>query len=546
MIAGDETGQVQRSRVFATWFVWGSVSGTILLLIGTLVFWRLPHWAPEWVARYSPSLDYALRATRQGNPGEAQRILTRRAWEWEGGMAAFLRERWEHGQLDRHDFLERDLLQEMCGAANVEYDAQQRLPPSRAEEVMKRFRERSRDDLLAACLVQLTQPEAEQRGAAAENLAILGDPRAVPVLIQRLDDLQVEVGEKAAQALGAIGDPSAIPALIQHARKYPQRDPKPYLNPVAWIKDPIDEEHLIAMLAVPSDWARERAMIRLRLHRTSASLLAVVRLTVDASPGTATRARNLLQATLTSDEIPLLASYLQQDDAVLKAGSVVALADAGDEAAVAPLFELLFAGEAIDLQVEQALLGSLPAHNDQPLDEALLHPSPLVRAWVARELGRRRLAGSAGKLMLQSADVDPRVRAAVLRALGAMQVNEVLPLCERGLQSGHQVERVAAMRALGDLGDPAAITWVRPFLGSSQIHERQASAQVLGQVGQRGAVGLCQELRRLLTDPESSVQEAARTALERLSDDPDEVRALEQRRLDDFSLLPEGAKPPAD
>lgn len=539
MTANEETGQAPHARLFATWFLWGSVVGTVLLLIGALVLWRLPLWAPAWIARHSPSLDYILWTLKQDQSGEAYEIVVKRAWEWEGSVARILRERWESGTLGRSDEMELFLLADLCHASLVEEGAQERLSPARADAVLKRFQERSRDDLLAACLILLERREVEFRELGAELLCSLRDRRAVPSLLRRLDDIQPEVSEKVAVAIGACQDPAVIPVLIRYALEHPERNPEPYLNAVAHIVDPIPEEHLIAILEVPSEWARHRVMLRLANQRTSASLLTLVRLTVDQHQGTAARARNLLRLTLTDEDVALLIGYLRFEDPLVQRGSVVVLTDAGASQAVVPLLDLLASPDgAIDPQVERAVLACLPVDDDALLHHGLAHHRPTVRAWTARELGRRQLAGSTEKLLIQADDPEPAVRAAILRALGAMRVAEALPLCERALAAADVDERVAALRTIGELGDARTIPWIRPFLRSAAGRERQASAQAVGQVGQRGASGLCQDLRRLLADPEPAVQESARTALERLSDDPEEVRALEQRRLDDFSLLP--------
>jgi len=57
----------------------------------------------------------------------------------------------------------------------------------------------------------------DDREDAAEHLGRLGDPRAVPALVQALlSDPDDDVREEAAEALGRIGDARALPAL-RHA-----------------------------------------------------------------------------------------------------------------------------------------------------------------------------------------------------------------------------------------------------------------------------------------------------------------------------------------
>ena len=66
-----------------------------------------------------------------------------------------------------------------------------------------------------ALIQALGDSDSAVRRAAAEALGKLGDPQAIPALIQALGDSDRDVRRAAAEALGAIGDPQAVPALIQ-------------------------------------------------------------------------------------------------------------------------------------------------------------------------------------------------------------------------------------------------------------------------------------------------------------------------------------------
>ena len=54
-----------------------------------------------------------------------------------------------------------------------------------------------------------------QRRIAAQVLGDIGDPVAVPALIDVLKNPNLSMGQEAARALGQIGDPAAVPALIE-------------------------------------------------------------------------------------------------------------------------------------------------------------------------------------------------------------------------------------------------------------------------------------------------------------------------------------------
>jgi HEAT repeat protein len=53
------------------------------------------------------------------------------------------------------------------------------------------------------------------RRAAAEALGKIGDPQAVPALMEALKDRDEDVRKAVAEALGEIGDPQAVPALLE-------------------------------------------------------------------------------------------------------------------------------------------------------------------------------------------------------------------------------------------------------------------------------------------------------------------------------------------
>ena len=61
-----------------------------------------------------------------------------------------------------------------------------------------------------------TDDDADMRWVAVDALGKIGDPVAVPALVQMLDtDTDDKVRRWAVWALGKIGDSSAIPALAQ-------------------------------------------------------------------------------------------------------------------------------------------------------------------------------------------------------------------------------------------------------------------------------------------------------------------------------------------
>jgi len=67
----------------------------------------------------------------------------------------------------------------------------------------------------AARVGQVLAENAELRGAAADVLGIMGNPKAVPYLQQAADDAEEDIRARVAFALGKLGDPQAVPTLIR-------------------------------------------------------------------------------------------------------------------------------------------------------------------------------------------------------------------------------------------------------------------------------------------------------------------------------------------
>ncbi len=72
------------------------------------------------------------------------------------------------------------------------------------------------DEAATEQLVQVLNDEiAFMRQSAAEALGKIGDPSAVPALVRALDEWSPDVRQAAANALGQIGDASAVPQLLE-------------------------------------------------------------------------------------------------------------------------------------------------------------------------------------------------------------------------------------------------------------------------------------------------------------------------------------------
>jgi HEAT repeat protein len=105
------------------------------------------------------------------------------------------------------------------------------------------------------------------RRAAAEAVGELGDPQAVPALIQTLGDSDGEVRRAAAEALGELSDPRAIPALSRALGDSDESVRRDAVRAIGKLGDPQAVPGLIQTLSDRDREARQAAAEALgKLH----------------------------------------------------------------------------------------------------------------------------------------------------------------------------------------------------------------------------------------------------------------------------------------
>ncbi|MFC5138149.1 HEAT repeat domain-containing protein [Actinomycetospora rhizophila] len=212
-----------------------------------------------------------------------------------------------------------------------------------------------------------------------------------------------------------------------------------------------------------------------------------------ARPGERARSAHLLGVLGGADALPRLVALLADRDPEVRAVAARALGHLADPSAAAPLVRALAAPDA-----------------RLPHQEAL---SAVARTGIA----------SHGALLRAADDLDPRVRARAVEALGLVGAVGAAPRLVTALVEDPVAEvRLRAARALGRLGSPVAL---EPLLaataGSEPAPLRATAAQALGALGARTAVPV---LARLVADPDHWVAHTAAAAL--LAAGPDGERVL--------------------
>ena len=322
----------------------------------------------------------------------------------------------------------------------------------------------------------LEQPGRHPARAWAAN--VLGEvraPRAFPVLVRGLGDLDDEVRAKCATALGRLGDRRAITYLLEHLLS----DPAPFVRAriagtLGQFDDPEVIDRLVRALGDPAWWVRMRS--------------------VEALEHIGARA-----------EGPLLVA-LDDPDPEIRIRAAVGLERLGVPATLVGMIERAERlPEAMETLVKFASAGAR-----ELLAELLLHPSLEVRQAVVsaiRHAARRDLAAE----LIEAArrDAAPALRAAAFEALGSLGAPEAVPPALDGLTDAEDEVRSAAIGVLGSLGGPEVVARLRERTADPEAGVRAAAARALGLLR---AADAAPDFLRLLGDPRPEVREAGARA----------------------------------
>ncbi len=276
-------------------------------------------------------------------------------------------------------------------------------------------------------------PAAQEVAAAV--LAGIGDPRAVPELVQRLDQGDDRVRLAAVEALGLLGDERAVEPLSRYLGR----------------ADRLLSGTVIRALGALAEAARERVLDACRSLLGHEDALRVA----DAC--------RVLAEVGSPAEIPLLQAVLRHEDPRAREAAVDALG-------------ALPAGEAVD-----------------QLRFGLTDESPQVRAAAARALGRQGGRPAVEALLIALQDDEPVVVGAAAEAVGEVGGPEdavhLLPLVGEAADPAPAPAAWAAVRALGRLGAPDLAT----ALGRAASHPEgevvkevaEVAADLEGEAGAR-------------------------------------------------------------
>lgn len=145
----------------------------------------------------------------------------------------------------------------------------------------------------------------------------------------------------------------------------------------------------------------------------------------------------------------------------------------------------------------------------------LKDPETPVRIAAVEAIGRTKHP-EAGRVILSALGEDspPELLDRGLRMLGTLKVKEAFDLFVKSLSHKDESVRWAAVYGLGLLGDPRALSHVRPFLDSESEGLREVAIETLGRLGDRGSLPGLEEILR--QSPKAFLRAAAATAMGRI------------------------------
>jgi HEAT repeat protein len=360
---------------------------------------------------------------------------------------------------------------------------------------------------------QLETGNIKQRRDAAAALGELGNPKAVPALLQKLDDTDEDrfVRTAAAIALGKLGDLNAVPVLIRAYRRFQEKERYVFLKSIAEIlgRTAPDDEKSRAVLsdavdtliqAVQDDSAdddvRTAAVEALGETRDPKAIPVLAEQLREDKPAsiaeTAARALRHFNDPQAIQALIQAATNTNKHIAIaVREAAVKSLGDIGNPNAVDTLIQIL-EDSSDEYTVRNAAARALGRIGDpkaiEPLIRTLENESENTTDW---SIARDTIAEVLGEFQ------DPRVTDALVKALGT-----------------DYFTAQAAAKSLKKLRDRRAVEpLVRILEGDPsdyRNHQRQFAAEILGVLGDPRAIPA---LAKALRDKNRSISKAARESL---------------------------------
>ena len=368
----------------------------------------------------------------------------------------------------------------------------------------------------------LETPEENLRYAAAEALGKIGEPKAIPLLIDCLDDQWVRY--PAIESLGQLKASEAIPDLI---RLYGEDEWVRLAvieaigrigssEEIQFLVDQMDESDDLVMQACFTSLARIEQRCSCgafeMLRNTGLDVDGIITAGLDAHDP---EIRKLAIWTLgmigDQDHIHLLVNQLSDfdDDVLNTARQAISTLGARHVGALTAYLESI--NEA---SLKKDLIEILAGIGDpiaiQAVIKNLEDGDEYVRETSARALGLFKSRLAADSLIEHLSDPSGRVRASCASSLGALKAVKATRNLLKSLEDNFVEAREAASEALGKIGTAEAIRHVGALLKHDRVEVRQAAVQCLGLMMDKRAETY---LIEALTNPDRGVRRFAANML---------------------------------
>jgi len=415
--------------------------------------------------------------------------------------------------------------------------------------------------LREAYVKELKSPEQHLRARAAAGLGTLGDPLAVPALVEALDDEDPFVRKSAISSLGSIGDSSALSALV------PLLGVRELRPDIARALASIGDSSVIGELlrAVFDEAGLGTYAESLRALWTSDATATLFKLLEDSRPDAKVNWALLLPDLDPAGSLSAMITWLSSPSHQVRAAAATGLGRTADRSATEPLIKALSdpalpvreaacqalgrleALEAVPylidtLEEDNVRLKSAAAHalnqikdptslvpliaagnlsadwdivpaHARFLAQGLAHPSPAARRYCAKMLAGVATPAQQAALATALSDEDPVVRSSVARGLGRLKSRDALPNLAKLLDDPSHSVRIAAAESLGAIGDSEATLYLVDALDDPEPSVQRAVAQAISQIGDPSAAPA---LKGLLSSDDVELRAIAITAAGRL------------------------------
>lgn len=446
---------------------------------------------------------------------------------------------------------------------------------SEQQLIQRKFRESFPPEKIAPLVEHLrTTPKRDVRNFILKFLGWSGDPAALPILMQHLE--QPDTAEVAAQALIDFGA-GALPAILEALRSAEEdeivalllrvvnfagdAEAIPSILPFLDHDNPMIRRLAIETLGeIPNAGSIDYLLAKLDdadvASQQSAvnSISALVVAFPEMKPAVLAKIRRMLQAPSVPGKLNSLSIFVniqgegypdelllasKDSDPVIRQKAVSLMGKFGEERFADQLvLSLADESTSVRLAAINAILRLRPEKGLEPLISSLEDSDIWIRTAAAQALGEYRQAEGIEPLKRHLAHDMTPVRIAAIEALGKSREESVKGVLFPCVHEPDIEVRRAAILALGYVPGDDVFDYLMYAMTDSDWRIRAAAATAIALRGEKTALPA---LHRALEDPDTYVQQSAVLALDRLPDRgsfPFLFKALENTAiLDDVSDL---------